>query len=132
MAPLLFASLIAAALSLGIRSTTVLDAWQPHPVDRLLAGFAAGSALVWIALVFSWRWGAAEAGLGLVASLAPVGVYDVVRWFYRSRAQRVPWIVGAGRPLWVLSLRVVAAAVLVWVLVVAYAGIAAMLSSPPI
>ncbi|MEO7157475.1 MAG: hypothetical protein ABI039_07945 [Vicinamibacterales bacterium] len=74
-----------AAVSLGMRTTSVLIP-RVHPFVRLAASLLIGTALVVFALRISDRYLVYDLGLGLLISLAPVGVYDFTKW--RIRAQR--------------------------------------------
>ena len=97
--------LVAAAVSLGLRSLDGVLARVAHPADRLALALVAG--LVWVALVLrvSATLGVFDAGLGLLASLAPVGLFDVTRWWYRSRADLSPWLLGGVGSAWLRGLR---------------------------
>ena len=122
--------LVAAAISLGLRSTAAYDARAPHPLDRLMVGLVAGGALVWVGLMLSARWRVFEAGLGLLVSLAPVGLYDLARWWYLSTHPFAPWIIGASRPAWVRLARAFAVAALAAACAGAYAAIGGVLAAP--
>jgi hypothetical protein len=74
-----------AAVSLGLRTTSVLIP-RVHPFVRLAASLLIGAALVVFALRLSDRYLVYDLGLGLLVSLAPVGVYDFTKW--RIHAQR--------------------------------------------
>lgn len=128
MAALLLLLLLAAALSLGLRSTTVIDGDGTHPVDRLLAAATAGGIMTGAALLLSWRWHVAEAGVGLLLSLAPVGLYDVARWWYRAHHPMPPWVIGARRPLWVVGVRCAVAAALLLAFALAYVSLSALVA----
>jgi hypothetical protein len=128
MAAVLFLLLLAAALSLGLRSTTIIDGDGTHPVDRLLAAATAGGILAWAALTLSWRWKVVEAGVGLLLSLAPVGFYDVARWWYRARHPFEPWIIGSRGPAWVIGVRVAMAAALALAFAAAYFAVAGLVA----
>jgi hypothetical protein len=71
-----------AAISLGLRITSVLIP-RVHPLGRLLIAVIIGSALTTAILRVSDRYDVHDLGLGLLVSLAPVGVYDVVKWWCR-------------------------------------------------
>ncbi|MGH9386640.1 MAG: hypothetical protein ACRD2N_20405 [Vicinamibacterales bacterium] len=101
------ALLFAACLSVGLRATSGwLD--RCHPIDRLLLAIVLGGLLIAAALVVSTRFGVTQAGYGLAFSLAPVGLFDVVKWWYRSRRGPSPWLVGARAATWILALRWIA------------------------
>ena len=77
--------LLMAAVSLGLRTTSVLIP-RVHPFLRLATSLVIGAALVVFALRLSDRYFVYDLGLGLLISLAPVGVYDFTKW--RIHAQR--------------------------------------------
>jgi hypothetical protein len=126
----LVALLVAAAISLGLRSTAAHDARAPHPLDRLVVGLGAGGALVWAGLLLSSRWRVFEAGLGLLVSLAPVGLYDLARWWYLSKRPFAPWVVGSHRPAWVRLARVLAVVALALACAGAFVAIGGVLAAP--
>lgn len=110
MTLLVVALLAAAAISLGLRVTSGLLAGVSHPIDRLLLAAVVGISIAWLSLVASTRYQVFEAGLGLLVALAPVGVYDVARWWGRSRRPFGPWV---RAPLPVVAVRcLITAAVL--------------------
>jgi hypothetical protein len=76
--------LILAAVSLGLRATTMIRP-RVHPMVRLLIAFAAGAllSLAFLQLCESYR--VLEFGLGLLISLSPVGVFDLVKWWFLWR-----------------------------------------------
>ena len=74
-----------AAMSLGLRTTGVMLGPRLHPLLRLLVSFAIGAVFVLVTLDISRNLRVFELGLGLLASLAPVGVFDLVKWWYRWR-----------------------------------------------
>lgn len=126
MTLLVVALLAAAAVTLGLRSTTVLDGREVHPVDRLALGLVAGVSLVWVSLAVSTRYRAFEAGLGLLVSLAPVGAYDLLRWYYRARRPMASWVAG---PAWVLTVRLLLTLGLLLALAAAYVAIGGVLAA---
>ena len=98
------ALLLAACLSIGLRMTSGwLDHW--HPMDRLLMAIVLGGLLVGTALAISARSGLTQAGLGLAFSLAPVGLFDITKWWFRSRPLLTPWLIGARVARWLLLVR---------------------------
>ena len=125
MTLLVVALLAAAAVTLGLRTTTVLDGREVHPVDRLALGLVAGVSLVWVSLALSTRYRAFEAGLGLLVSLAPAGLYDLLRWYYRARRPMASWATG---PAWILTVRLLLALGLLLALAGAYVAIGGVLS----
>ncbi len=85
MIALLQSALLAlAALSLGLRATSTL-AQRIHPIVRLAAGFVIGSILVMAGMQLAMRNQLHDLGLGLFLSLSPVGVFDLMKWWYRWR-----------------------------------------------
>ena len=76
-------ALLLAAASLGLRITSVLLGPRAHPVMRLLLALIIGGALVVGAMQLSDRYNVHDLGLGLLVSLAPVGVFDVAKWWFR-------------------------------------------------
>jgi hypothetical protein len=125
MTLLVVALLAAAAVTLGLRTTTVLDGREVHPIDRLALGLVAGLSLVWVSLAVSTRYRAFEAGLGLLVSLAPAGVYDLLRWYYRSRRPWASWVAG---PVWILTIRLLLTLGLLLALAGAYVAIGGVIN----
>ena len=121
------ALIAAAAASLGLRTTDGLLGRVTHPGDRLALALVVG--LVWVALALrlSSEFGVFEAGLGLIISLAPVGAFDVARWWYRSRHHLSPWLLGPIGPSWLVVLRWLFVAGVVVVSLSAFIAVA----SPP-
>jgi hypothetical protein len=73
-----------AATSLGLRVANVLIP-RVHPLGRLLIAAVIGSALTTATLRFCDRYGVHDLGLGVLVSLAPVGVFDLLKWWFRWR-----------------------------------------------
>jgi hypothetical protein len=73
-----------AAASLGLRTTSVLIP-QIHPIVRLMASLVIGRALVVASLRISESYQVYDLGLGLLISLAPVGVFDLLKWWFRFK-----------------------------------------------
>lgn len=71
-----------AAASLGLRTTSVLIP-RINPLVRLLASLIIGIVFVIVTLQVCDQYRVRDLGLGLLLSLAPVGVYDVVKWWVR-------------------------------------------------
>jgi len=94
-----------AGLSLGLRTTSVLMPPQAHPLDRLALSILAGA--LWTAVVFevSTSYRVFDLGLGLMLSLSPVGVFDVAKWWFRSRGRRSGWLRAGLAPTWLVALR---------------------------
>jgi hypothetical protein len=84
-----------AGLSLGLRTTSVLMDSAAHPLDRMALSIIAGA--LWTAVVFevSDNYRIFDFGLGLMLSLSPVGLFDVTKWWFRSRGRRGQWLAGA-------------------------------------
>lgn len=77
-----------AAASLGLRTTSVLIP-RVHPLARLLASIVIGSVFVMVTLQLSDRYQLHDLGLGLLVSLAPVGAFDLAKWWFRWRSSAV-------------------------------------------
>lgn len=94
-----------AGLSLGLRTTSVLAPPAMHPLDRLALSIVAGA--LWTSVVFevSDSYRIFDFGLGLMLSLSPVGLFDLTKWWFRSRGRRSRWLFGATSPGWVVTLR---------------------------
>ena len=71
-----------AAMSLGLRTTALLIP-RVHPLLRLAVSAAIGTILVLAALQISDRYRVHDLGLGLLISLSPVGVFDLLKWWFR-------------------------------------------------
>jgi len=77
-----------AGASLGLRITSVLIPGV-NAVVRLVAALLIGAALVVMTFQISDAYGVHDLGLGLLLSLAPVGVYDLIKWWIRwQRSER--------------------------------------------
>lgn len=112
-----------AGLSLGLRTTSVMLNPVLHPLDRLACAIIAGG--IWTAVVFevanSYR--IYDFGLGLMLSLSPAGLFDITKWWFRSRGHRAGWLKGGAAPGAVVALRwtglaAVAAGAVVWLTMV--------------
>ena len=85
MTALLVGALLAlAAVCLGLRTTSILIP-RAHPLVRLLAACAIGAIFVATALQISERYHVYDLGLGLLLSLSPAGVFDLMKWWFRWR-----------------------------------------------
>jgi hypothetical protein len=73
-----------AAVSLGLRTTSVLIP-RINPFVRLLAAAIIGGALVVWTLQLCDRYAVHDLGLGLLVSLAPVGIFDLTKWWIRRK-----------------------------------------------
>ncbi len=71
-----------AAVSLGLRLTSFLIP-RVHPLVRLIASLVIGAALVVGSLRLSESYRLYDLGLGLLVSLAPVGLFDLAKWWFR-------------------------------------------------
>lgn len=73
-----------AAVSLGLRTTSVLIP-RVHPLLRLAVSSVIGTILVLAALQICDRYRVHDLGLGLLISLAPVGIFDLAKWWFRRK-----------------------------------------------
>jgi hypothetical protein len=73
-----------AAVSLGLRTTAILIP-RVHPIVRLVAACAIGSIFTAVTLQVCDQYRVYDLGLGLLLSLSPVGVFDLLKWWYRWR-----------------------------------------------
>jgi len=94
-----------AGLSLGLRTTSVLLIPTAHPLDRMALSIVAGA--FWTALVFdvATAYRIFDFGLGLMLSLSPVGLFDLTKWWFRSRGRRAGWLRAGLAPGWLVALR---------------------------
>lgn len=94
-----------AGLCLGLRTTSVMLNPGIHPLDRLALSIIAGA--IWTAVVFdvanSYR--IYDFGLGLMLSLSPAGLFDITKWWFRSRGRRSGWLRVGDSPDWLVTLR---------------------------
>jgi hypothetical protein len=74
--------LVLAAAALGLRVTSVLVP-RLHPWLRLLISLAIGAAITVYVLQVAAQREVYDLGLGLLVSLSPVGIYDLVKWWFR-------------------------------------------------
>jgi len=74
-----------AAVSLGLRTTAILIP-RVHPIVRLIAACVIGAIFAAVTLQVSERYRVYDLGLGLLLSLSPVGVFDLLKWWFRWRA----------------------------------------------
>ena len=70
-----------AAVSLGLRTTSVLIP-RVQPWLRMAVSIAIGTMFVIVTLQLSDRYHVHDMGLGLLVSLAPVGVFDLAKWWF--------------------------------------------------
>jgi hypothetical protein len=73
--------LVLAAVSLGLRTTSFLNA-RVHPVARMGLAMVVGGILSAAFLQFCDSYRVFEFGLGLLISLSPVGLFDAVKWWF--------------------------------------------------
>jgi hypothetical protein len=71
-----------AAVSLGLRTTSLLIP-RAHPLLRLAVSGVVGTILVLATLQICDRYRVHDLGLGLLLSLAPVGIFDLAKWWFR-------------------------------------------------
>ena len=76
------ALLALAAVSLGLRATSLLTP-HVHPLLRLAVSSVVGTILVLATLQICDRYRVHDLGLGLLLSLAPVGIFDLAKWWFR-------------------------------------------------
>jgi hypothetical protein len=79
--------LVLAAISLGLRTTSVLLGPGMHPAARLVLSLAAGGLMTLVFLEVCESYRVFELGLGLSLSLAPVGLFDLAKWWFKWRNQ---------------------------------------------
>ena len=84
----MFALLVLAALCLGLRTTAVLIGPRLHPVIRLLLSLLIGGVMTLALLELCRSYNVFEFGLGLLASLSPVGLFDVAKWWFTWTRRR--------------------------------------------
>jgi hypothetical protein len=72
-----------AAISLGLRATSVWAGPGVHPLVRLALSIVVGALLTGALLQLCESYGVFELGLGLLLSLSPVGVFDLAKWWFR-------------------------------------------------
>ena len=70
------------ALSLGLRTTSLLERRLP-PLLRMLLAAIIGSMFVMTVMQLAMRHDLHDLGLGLLLSLSPVGVFDMLKWWFR-------------------------------------------------
>ena len=74
-----------AAISLGLRTTSVLLSPRVHPMVRLAVSIAAGALIVAVILEVCQGYRIFDFGMGLLISLSPVGLFDLAKWWFRWR-----------------------------------------------
>lgn len=89
MTSLVLATLLAlASISLGLRTTSLYVSDRMHPVARLALAIVTGGLMTALVLQVCENYGVFELGLGLLLSLSPAGIYDLVKWWCRSGRSR--------------------------------------------
>ena len=83
MTVVIFGLVALAAISLGLRTTAALLGPEIHPVGRLLLSIAAGTLMTLVILELAESYDVFELGLGSLLSLSPVGIFDLVKWWFR-------------------------------------------------
>lgn len=73
-----------AAVSLGLRTTSLVMP-RLHPLVRLAVASIIGTILVVATLQICDRYRVHDLGLGLLVSVAPVGVFDLAKWWFRRK-----------------------------------------------
>jgi hypothetical protein len=87
MSVVIIGLLVLAAISLGLRTTSVLLSAGVHPMVRFAVALGAGGLMTLVVLQVADSYRAFEFGLGLLLSLSPVGIFDLAKWWYRWRNQ---------------------------------------------
>jgi hypothetical protein len=80
-----FVSLVLLSLAgvcLGLRTTSLLIP-RIHPILRMLIALPIGGAMVVWTMTLCDRYQVHDLGLGLFFALAPVGIYDLAKWWIR-------------------------------------------------
>jgi hypothetical protein len=85
MSLVVIALVVLAAMSLGLRTTGGLLSGRIHPVAHIVVAIVVGGLLSLAFLQLCDAYRIFEFGLGLLISLSPVGVFDLVRWWFRWR-----------------------------------------------
>ena len=88
MTAVIYGLVALAAISLGLRTTAVLFGPGVHPLGRLVLAIAAGALITMVILELAESYGVFALGLGLLLSLSPVGLFDLLKWWFRWRNQR--------------------------------------------
>ena len=74
-----------AAVSLGLRTTSVLVSPAVQPPARLAIAILAGALMTAVFLELCESHRVFDFGMGLLISLSPVGLYDLAKWWFRWR-----------------------------------------------
>jgi hypothetical protein len=84
MTSLVVALLLAlASISLGLRTTSLYVSDRVHPVARLAMAVVNGGLMTALILQVCESYRVFELGFGLLLSLSPVGIYDLLKWWFR-------------------------------------------------
>ena len=84
MTSLAVAALLAlASISLGLRTTSLYVSNRTHPAARLVLAVVTGGLMTALILQVCESYGVFELGFGLLLSLSPVGIYDLLKWWFR-------------------------------------------------
>jgi hypothetical protein len=85
MIVVVYSLLALAAATLGLRAISVFIGPRVHTGVGLLAAMIVGAILVAAGIELAENYGLLELALGLLFSLAPVGVFDLAKWWFRRR-----------------------------------------------
>jgi hypothetical protein len=89
MTSLVVAVLLAlASISLGLRTTALYAGNHMHPAARLALAVVTGGLMTALILQVCESYEVFELGFGLLLSLSPVGVYDLLKWWFRTQRGR--------------------------------------------
>jgi len=89
MTSLVVAVLLAlASISLGLRTTSLYASNRMHPVARLGLAVVTGGLMTALILQVCESYRVFELGFGLLLSLSPVGIYDLLKWWFRRPRTR--------------------------------------------
>ena len=78
-----------AAISIGLRTAGVWLGPEVHPLGRLVLSIAAGTLITLVILELAKSYRVPEVALGLLISLSPVGVFDLLKWWFWWRRSRL-------------------------------------------
>lgn len=85
MSVVVYGLLLLAAISLGLRSTSIFISPRTHPLIRLAVSLVVGTLIVLVTLEVCESYEVFPMGMGLLLSLSPVGVFDLAKWWFRWR-----------------------------------------------
>jgi len=80
-----------ASISLGLRTTSLWVSDRLHPVARLALAVVTGGLMTAVILQVCESYRVFEMGIGLLLSLSPVGVYDLLKWWFRRHRRPHSW-----------------------------------------